>query len=136
MGKRYANRKRKGSATVPPMPPRQEDEYLKTINFLSPYILPRRSNALKVRIPKKSGAPLIAPLVLKGVKVLKDILSNLWKLSFCDHDTKKQKYLDKKNYMVKVRDTSNELKKLVPMEWARGLEQSRILSLLYMSHFG
>ena len=44
-------------------------------------------------------------MVPKGVKASIDIFLNLWKLSFVDHDTKKQKYLDCENYMVTMKYT-------------------------------
>ena len=57
---------------------------------------------LQVKIPKQKGAPLIAPLIPKGVKVLMDIMSNLRKQSFVDHDMKNRRDLDQKNYMDTV----------------------------------
>ena len=41
-----------------------------------------------------------------------------------------------KNYMVLVQDALDGPNRLVPMEWARGLDQAGLLSLMYMSHFG
>ena len=104
------------------MPPPPEDEYSKTINFMPPYILPRCTNTPKVKIPKKTGAPLIATFVPKGVKLLMDIMSNLRKLSFVDHDTKNQRDLNHKNYMDTIQDTHEAPKRLVANEWARALE--------------
>ena len=54
---------------------------------------------LQVKIPRQKGAPLIAPLIPKGVKVLMDIMPNLRKQSFVDHDMKNRRDLDQKNYM-------------------------------------
>ena len=87
--------------------------------LLLPYITPRCSDASKMKIPTKSCAPLVKPIVPKGVNVLKNILLNQQKLSFIDHDTKKQKDLDRKNYKLTVQDTSDSPKRFVPMEWAR-----------------
>ena len=67
---------------------------------------------------------------------MKDILLNLQKLTFVGHDTKKQSDQDCADYMVTVQDTLDAPKQFVPMEWDRGLDQSSILSLLYMLHFG
>ena len=84
--------------------------------FLPPYITPRCADAPKVEIPTKSRAPLVKPIVPKGVNVLKNILLNQQKLSFIDHDTKKQKDLDRKNYKLTMWDTSDSPKHFVPME--------------------
>ena len=113
-----------------------EDEYSDTRNLMPPYITPRRINALKFKNPKQTGVPLITPLVPKGVKVLMDSIPNLRKLCFVDHDTKKHRFMDHKKYMDTLQETPNTPNKFVAKEQAKGLEQSRILSLLYMPHFG
>ena len=89
---------------------------------MPPYIPPRHNDALKVTNPKKAWAPLIVALVPKGMKVLKDIMSNVRKLSFVDHDTKRQIDLDLQNYMDTIQDTPKAPKRFVAKEWARGLE--------------
>ena len=78
--------------------------------MVPPYIPPRCSDAPKVKISKRTWVLLIAPLVPKGVKASIDIFLILWKLSFVDHDTKKQKYLDRVNYRMTVQDTLDALK--------------------------
>ena len=69
---------------------------------MPPYIPPRRNDAPRVIIPKKAGTPLIIPLLPKGMKILKGIMWNVRKLSFVDHDTKSQTYLDRQYYMDTV----------------------------------
>ena len=58
------------------------------------------------------------------------------KLSFEDHETKKLRALDRKNYMKMVKDTPESPNRFVAMKWAKGLKNSGLLSLLFMSHFG
>ena len=64
-----------------------------------------------------------------------DIMSNLRKLYFVDHDMKKHRDMDHQNYMDIVQNKHEAPKWFVAKEWARGLEQYGILSLLYMPHF-
>ena len=78
------NRKKKRQVTTPP--PCEEDEDLKTRNLLPPYITPRRSDEPNIRVLKMSRYLLVAPMVPEGFKLLHNILSNLHKLSFTDHD--------------------------------------------------
>ena len=105
-----------------PMPTPPEEEDPKTRNLMPHYIVPRCTDAPRVMIPKKEWAPLIVPLVPKGVKVLQDIMPNLRKLSFVDHDTRIQIDLDCQNYMDTVQDTPDASKQFVAKEWDRGLE--------------
>ena len=100
------------------------------------YVSSRCRDAPKFTIPKRKNTPLIAPLIPKGVKVVKDILPNVEKLSYADHDTKPQPDLDRNNYMGIVQDTPQVPQWFVAKEWAKELEQSSILPLLYMPHFG
>ena len=65
-----------------------------------------------------------------------DIIPNLRKISFDDHDMKNHRDLDCQKYMDIVQDTPEAPKRFFEKEWARGLEQSGRLSLLYMPHFG
>ena len=65
-----------------------------------------------------------------------DIIMNLRKLSFVDHDTRNHRDLDRQKTMNIVQDTPEEPKQFVAKEWVIGLEQSGILSFLYMPHFG
>ena len=57
--------KRKGKASTSLAPPPWDDEDCETTNFLPPYILPKSSDALKVKIPKQTCDPRIAPLFPK-----------------------------------------------------------------------
>ena len=70
------------------------------------------------------------------MKVVNDILPKVKRLFYSDHDTKTQPTLDRNNYMEIVQDTPKAPQWYVAKEWAKQLEQSRILSLLYMPHFG
>ena len=87
-----------------PAPTRPEEEDFETINLMLPYIPPRHTDAPRVTIQKKVGEPLIVSLLLKGMKVMKDVMMNVRKLSFVDHDTKSQIDLDHQNYMDNVQD--------------------------------
>ena len=71
----------------------------------------------------------------QGVKVLHSIMLNLQKFSVTDHGTKKRNDLENKNYMLNVQDTLDASKHFVPMEWERGLNQSGLVSLMYIPHF-
>ena len=67
-GKHTRNKKRKGKETTPPTPPpREDDEDSENRNMLSPYIPRRRFDARRIRIPKRSWYPLVAPTML-GVR--------------------------------------------------------------------
>ena len=68
--------------------------------------------------------------------VLHDIIPQLHKLSFEYYDTNKLRDMDGKNYMKVVRDMPDSLNRFVAMKWEKGLEQSGLLSLLFMPHFG
>ena len=45
------------------------------------------------------------PLIPKGLKVVKDILNNVEKISYVNHDTNLKLELDRKNYMDILQDT-------------------------------
>ena len=89
-----------------------------------------------VSIPTKGYATLVAPKKLKGMKVLQDILLYLAKLPFEYSYTSKLGSLDRKNYMKLVRDTPKLPNNFVPIRWENILEQLRLLSILFMLHFG
>ena len=57
-------------------------------------------------------------------------------LSFEYHDTNKMSALDRKKYMDLVKETPNSPYCFVAKEWEKGLEQSGLLSLLFMPQFG
>ena len=73
--------------------------------MMPPYVSPRCKDAPKFTVPKGAKTPLITPLIPRGVKVVKDILSNVETLSYVDHDTKPRVYLDRNKYMKIVQDT-------------------------------
>ena len=66
---------------------------------MPPYVSPRCKDAPKFTVPKGAKTPLIMPLIPRGVKVVKDILSNVETLSYVDHDTKPQIDLEHIKYM-------------------------------------
>ena len=66
---------------------------------MPPYVSPRHKDALKFAFQKIERTPLIVTLIPRGMKVVKEILPNVKKLSYADHDTKPQIDLDRKNYM-------------------------------------
>ena len=68
--------------------------------------------------------------------MLMDIMPNLRKLSFVDHDMNKHRFLDHQNYMDTIQDMTEVPKIFVAKEWDKGLEKYGILFLLYMRHFG
>ena len=134
-GKRTSTRKRKGRAVTPPETTAPTEDF-ETRNLLPPYVPPRRKNAPEATIPKNRKIPLIVPLITEGVKVVKYIPPNVKNISYADHDTKLQLDLDHKNHMDIAKDTPEVPQRYVAKEWATQLEQSGILSLLYMPHFG
>ena len=50
---------------------------------------------------------------------MKNIMPNLQKLSFIDHDTNKVRDLDRNKYMKLLKETLNSPKYFVPMEWEK-----------------
>ena len=60
---------RKDKATTT-QPTQDEQQDIETRNLLSPYILPKRTDAPIVNIPSKGYPTLVAPKKLKGMKVL------------------------------------------------------------------
>ena len=67
---------------------------------------------------------------------MQSILPNLNNMTFVDHDLWKFLELATDKYIVSVKDTADGPMRLVPMEWARGLDKAGLLSLMYLSHFG
>ena len=63
------------------------------------------------------------------------ILLNLKKIGFIDHDLQKLLELTLSRYMTSLRETEDGPIHLVPMEWARGLNNSGLLSLMHMPQF-
>ena len=103
------------------------DEDSETKTLLPPYIPPRWEEAMKVKIPTKIQALLVAPKLLKGIKVWKKIMPNLQKLSFDNHDTNNLSTLDRNSYMDLVKETPNLPNHFVAKEWVKGLDQYSIL---------
>ena len=74
--------------------------------MLPPYVSPRRRDAPKDVVPNNEKTPPIVPFIPKVVKVVKNILPNVQKIAYADHDTKTQLDLDCRNYMYIMQDTS------------------------------
>ena len=82
------------------------------------YILLRIDDAPCLDIIKNSKYPLVKLVVLKGIHVMTNILSNMNKMGFVDHDLWKFPELAMSWYMTFVRETEGGPIHLVPMEWA------------------
>ena len=100
MGKRSHKCKNK-EPVVPP----SKDEETRFATILPPYTPLRSDDVPKVRIPNNAMFPLVAPKIPKGVWVMQNMLPNIKKMTFIDHDIHKFIELDMKNYMVVVQDT-------------------------------
>ena len=68
--------------------------------------------------------------------VLPDNMPQLQNISFEDVDTSKLIDIDRKNYMKLVEDTPDSPNRFIAMQWAKGLEQYGLFSLLFMPYFG
>ena len=113
------HRKEKHPA-APPIHEEQQD--FETRNLLLPYIPPRRKNVSQFSIPSKGYATLVAPKIPKRMIILHDTMPQLQKLEFEDSNTRKIRYLDRKNYIKVVRDMPDSLNRFVAMKWEKGLE--------------
>ena len=114
------NQRKEKATTTPPSYEYQED--FETRNLLPPYIPPRRTEAPWVSVPSKGHATLVAPKIPKRMIILYDTMPQLQKLAFEDSNTRKIRYLDRKNYMKVVRDMPDSLNRFVAMKWEKGLE--------------
>ena len=54
--------------------------------MLQDYVLLRTTDAPKVKIGKNVRYPLVASAVPKGVRVMTNIIPNIQKMGFVDHD--------------------------------------------------
>ena len=91
------------------------------------YISPKKEDAPKIRIMKNARCPLVAPTVPKRVWVTQNILPNLKKMSFIDHDLRKIPEMAMDKYMVFFRDIEDGPTRLVPVEFPRGLDKAGLL---------
>ena len=64
-----------------------------------------------------------------------NIIPNLKKLRFIDHDLHKFPELSMDRYMATLRETEDVPIHIVLMEWERGLDKLGVLSLMHMMHF-
>ena len=102
----------------------------------SNYVLPRPADPPKIQITKNTRYPLVTLTVLKGFRVIMNILLNMKKMNFVDHDMWKYLELAMEKYIVYVCNIESGPLLLVPMEWERGLEKDGLMSLMHISHFG
>ena len=65
-----------------------------------------------------------------------DMVPNLKKMGFVNHDLRKFPKLTMERYLTYVREKKDGPIHIVPMEWERGLDKYGILLLMYMPHFG
>ena len=72
------------------------------VTILPGHIPSRKDDAPHVSIKKNAKYPLVNPIILKGVCVMGDILDNLKKLLFFDHDLRKFKDFKTDKYMESV----------------------------------
>ena len=73
--------------------------------------------------------------ILMGVHVTVNIIDNLKKLTFSDHDLRKFLELHMWKYMTSVQIVEGMPIQLVPMDWDHVLEKLSIQSPMYMPHF-
>ena len=86
-------------------------------------------------ICKNTKYPLVKLVIPCDVPVTIDIMDNLKKVTFSDHDLRNFPKIHMSKYMTSLQLVEGEPIQLVPMEWPRGLDKPGILSLLYMPHF-
>ena len=65
-----------------------------------------------------------------------NIIPNLQKMGFVDHDLRKFPELAMNRYMNTIQETEDGPIHVVPMEWERGLDKVGLLSPMHMPHFG
>ena len=70
--------------------------------MLPDYVPPITTYTPKVRLGKNVKYPLVAPTIPKGVQVTMDILPNLQKMGFVDHDLHKFLELAMDRYMTSL----------------------------------
>ena len=99
---------------VTPPPKVEEPSFM---SMLLDYVPPRPANAPNIRIDKNTRYPLITLTVLKGVRVIMNILLNMKKMNFVDHDLWKYLDLAMEKYIVYVCNIEGGPLLLVPMEW-------------------
>ena len=75
------------------------------------------------------------PTIPKGVWVMMNIIPNLQKIGFVDHNLRKFPELKMNIYMTSIRDTEDGPIHIVPMEWERGLDKYRPLLLIAHATF-
>ena len=72
---------------------------------------------------------LVSLTILKEVQVVVNIIPNLQKMSFVDHDLQRFIELEMKIYMTGVGDIEYVPLCMVTMEWERGLDKDGVLSI-------
>ena len=90
-----------------------------SMTILLGYIPPRKDDATEIKIPKNARCQLVAPTIPKVVWVTQNILANLKKMTFVDHDLQKFPDLAMNKYMVSIKDTKDGPMHTLQMERAR-----------------
>ena len=72
---------------------------------------------------------MVSLTILKEVQVVVNIIPNLQKMSFVDHDLQRFTELEMKIYMAGVGDIEYGPLCMVAMEWERGLDKYGVLPI-------
>ena len=118
--------------TTPP----SEDEATWSSPMLLNYVPLRPSKAPNVTIGKSVKYQLVSLSIPKGIRVTTNIIPNLNKLEFIDHDLHNFLELSMERYMATIREMKDVLIHIVLMEWDRGLDKLGLLLFMHMPHFG
>ena len=100
------------------------------------YVSLSPTNALRVTVGKNYRYLLVMPAIPKGVQVTTNIIPNLQKMEFINHNLRKFLEIVMNIYMTTIRTTEYGPIHVVLMEWERGMDKSRLLSLMHMPHYG
>jgi hypothetical protein len=97
----------------------------------------------RVQIPssprKKPAAEIVLPCIPDGVQVEPQLLGQVGKLKYSDHDVSDEtKFPELAQRVFMQTITVNQLGEMIsqPHQWAVGLDRTRILGLLKLPHFG
>lgn len=110
---------------------------MEPINWLPPYVRPRRPS---VHTPKNLDgmcAYLQMPLILGEVPIIGESFGKLHTVKFDDHGLVNLEVFPElalELYLERVLE--DDVLKVIPMPWASGLAGSGLLNLLRMPHFG
>ena len=103
--------------------------------MLPDYFPPILGDGPKIRILKNARYQLVAPTILKGVRIPTNIIPNLKRMTFVYHNLRKFPGFAINKYMVVVRETEDGPKYLVLIKWDREIEKVGLLSVRHTPHF-